>query len=92
MAVTPDILRVDKNGDFYYDDNYKGIRALFDLNLDPALADPEKQAEVLARDPLFTYDEIVALFAKEGRSYDNYTPLVFEETIDEGEAEPTTAQ
>ncbi len=92
MAVTSDILRIDKNGDFYYDDNYKGIRALFDLNLDPALADPEKQAEVLARDPLFTYDEIVALLAAEGRDYNNYTPPVVEESIDEGGAEPTTVQ
>ncbi len=92
MAVTPEILRIDKNGEFYFDEHYTGIRALFDLNLDPALADPAKQAEVLERDPLFTYDEIVALFAEEGRSYDNYTPLVFNEVIDEDGTEPATAQ
>ena len=76
MIVSPDIMRIDKDGEFYFDEHYRGIRAMFDLNLDPALADPEKQAEVLARDPLFTYDEIAALFAEEGSDYDNYTPLV----------------
>ena len=92
MIVSPDIMRIDKDGEFYFDEHYTGIRAMFDLNLNPALADPAKQAEVLERDPLFTYDEIVALFAEEGRSYDNYTPLVFNEVIDEDGTEPATAQ
>ena len=73
MICSPDILRIDKNGEFYYAEGYNGIRALFDLNLDPALADAKQQTEALATQPLFTYDEIVALFAEDGQDYDTYT-------------------
>ncbi len=88
MIVSPDIMRIDKDGEFYFDEHYTGIRALFDLNLDPALADPKKQAEVLERDPLFTYDEIVALFAKDGQDYDTYTftPIDTEPALTPAEA------
>ena len=88
MICSPDILRIDRNGDFYYADGYTGIRALFDLNLDPALADPEMQQEVLAKDPMFTYDEIVAVFAKDGQDYDTYTftPIDAEPALTPAEA------
>ena len=89
MLVSPDILRIDRHGDFYFAEGYTGIRALFDLQLDPSLADAQKAAQTLERDPMFTYDEIKALFDEEGQDYDTYvfTPA---ETESVKTAVPTT--
>lgn len=39
------ILRMDENGDPYFVESYDGFKAMFDLNLDEALADSEKAKE-----------------------------------------------
>ena len=85
MTSGPEVLRIDKNGDFYFDESYTGIRVIFDLNLDAALADPEKAAEWEQEACFNTYEEIVALFAEQGMDYDtvDYQPPVPDSDADE---------
>lgn len=70
MTSGPEEIRIGKNGGFYFEDSYPGIRALFELPLDPSLADGEKAEAWLATGCFHTYDEIVALFAAQGIDYD----------------------
>lgn len=70
QCCTSNNLRINAAGEFYYNPDYTGIRALFDLQLDPALADAHKQAEAIKTQPLHTYEEIVALCAEAGEDYD----------------------
>ena len=70
MTSGPEEIRIGKDGGFYFEDGYTGVRALFELPLDPALADGEKAAAWESEACFNTYDEIVALFAAQGIDYD----------------------
>ena len=70
MCSDVSILRIDKNGGFYFEDSYPGIRVLFDLPLDPSLAD-SKKADAWEQTGCFnTYEKIVSLFVEQGIDYD----------------------
>jgi len=71
MCSGPEELRIDQNGDFYFEESYPGIRVIFDLKLDPALADHEKAA-AWEKDACFnTYDDMVARYQADGADYDS---------------------
>ena len=70
MTSGPEEIRIDKNGGFYFEDSYPGIRVLFDLPLNPSLADSKKAAEWLQTGCFNTYEKIVSLFADQGIDYD----------------------
>ena len=70
MCSDVSILRIDKNGDFYFEDSYPGIRVLFDLPLNTSLADSKKAAEWVLTGCFNTYEKIVSLFADQGIDYD----------------------
>ncbi|MBR3552231.1 MAG: hypothetical protein IKN72_02455 [Clostridia bacterium] len=89
MVTGPEALRIDKNGAFYWADGYDGIKAIFALSLDPALADAKKQAE-LTDEAWNSYDQIVERFRADGLDYDSYT-LSADVTAESEEALPTTA-
>ncbi|MBQ4365691.1 MAG: hypothetical protein II804_05455 [Clostridia bacterium] len=71
MASGPEEIRIDKNGSFYFEESYPGIRVIFDLNLDPALANPEKAAEWEKEACFNTYEEIAADYRAQGIDYDH---------------------
>jgi hypothetical protein len=70
MCSDISILRIDKSGSFYFEESYPGIRVLFTLPLDPALADDEKAAAWIDTGCFHHYDEIAALLAEQGIDYD----------------------
>ena len=45
------IVRMDKNGEYYFVDTYDGMGAIFDFDLDDSLADPEAAAKDIAERP-----------------------------------------
>lgn len=71
MTSGPEEIRIDKNGGFYFEDSYPGIRVLFDLPLNPSLADSKKAAEWVQTGCFNTYEKIVSLFAEQGIDYDS---------------------
>lgn len=62
------IARMDENGEFYFVDTYEDFGAIFDLDLDDSLADPEAVAKDIAERPYVyvtepdytVYDEMIA--------------------------------
>ena len=70
MCSDVSILRIDKNGDYYFEESYPGIRVLFDLPLNPTLADSKKAAAWEQTGCFNTYEKIVSLFAEQGTDYD----------------------
>ena len=70
MCSDVSILRINKDGGFYFEDSYPGIRVLFDLPLDPSLADSEKAVAWEQTGCFNTYEKIVSLFAEQGIDYD----------------------
>ncbi len=71
MTSGPEEIRIDKNGDFYFEDSYPGIRVLFELPLNPSLADSKKAAEWVQTGCFNTYEKIVSMFAEQGIDYDS---------------------
>lgn len=71
MASGPEEIRIDKNGSFYFEESYPGIRVIFDLNLDPALANSEKAAAWEKEACFNTYEEIAAHYRAQGIDYDH---------------------
>jgi len=69
MTSGPEEIRIDKNGGFYFEDSYPGIRVLFELPLNPSLADSKKAAEWLKSGCFNTYEKIVSMFAEQGIDY-----------------------
>lgn len=70
MCSGPEEIRIDKNGNFYFEESYPGIRVLFDLPLDQSLADSEKAAEWEKEACFNTYEEMVAYYDGNGGDYD----------------------
>ena len=70
MCSDVSILRINKNGDYYFEESYPGIRVLFDLPLNPSLADSKKAAAWEQTGCFNTYEKIVSLFAEQGTDYD----------------------
>lgn len=68
FGIDGTIARMDENGEYYFVDNYDGMGAIFDFDLDDSLADPDAVAKAMAEqpyayvtDPDYTvYDEMIA--------------------------------
>lgn len=57
MVINYETVYMDENDEFHYSDNYDGIPALFDFDLDNSKADHEKAEEYKKTHPFMTYEE-----------------------------------
>ena len=90
MCTGPEEIRIDKNGDFYFEESYPGIRVIFDITLDPKLADREKAAAWEKEACFNTYDEMVTLYQADGENYDTVEYVNPDSFTEATELVPTT--
>ncbi len=90
MCTGPEEIRIDKNGDFYFEESYPGIRVIFDITLDPKLADREKAAAWEKESCFNTYDEMVTLYQADGENYDTVEYVNPDSFTEATELVPTT--
>ena len=90
FVPTLEYLALDENGELCLADGYQGLGAVFDLPLDPALADPAAAEALLGNGTFHTPEEFEALMSE---FYAENPDLEEDEAnADVNAAEPTTAE